>query len=322
MIVLVSLAVPSCIGPDPERESASVVVERALGSGGRGTGRVPKTDQELAAEAAAAAEQRREHEADMTRRRDESQALAKLSLISRKFVDVRELWASSRQAAARGEFETGDEADQRKRAFYARPFVLDLEDTPKGTGKTVTEAQLKRASEERTDRLRYDMDRHALLVRVASGFSGGKLQRIRLFDETTSTTYEGHNAFGVTATVDRMVGDSYVVDLRNLGAFVARENRIPIDEIREEWFAEVPMEPTLARDRIGKIKVLAVVTVDQELGSWAETLSGEPTIHVPLDTSIQVHVTTCWLEALVVYDAEDRTILQVVVDPTPRRSGT
>jgi hypothetical protein len=325
LLLLIISAGPACVGPDSPRESASSVVERSMGGGGTHAGRLQQPDPASAAQVAAsqaeAEERRRVHEEYMARRREEIWKLATLKLVTRKFADVRELWASSNAAATRGEFETSDEADQRRKAFYSKLFFLDLEDVPKGSGQTVTTARLKRASEARTSRLRYDLDRRALLVRVANGFTGNSIRRLVLFEETTSTKYEGHNAFGATATVDRMVGDSYVVDLRNLDAFVARGDRIPTDEIREEWFAEAPMEPTLVRDRIDKVKVLAVVTVDQETGSWVETLSGEPTFRTPLDTSIQVHITSCWLEALVVYDGEDGTVLHVVVDPTLRKSG-
>jgi len=321
-LLLVSFAGSSCVGPDPPHDSAATVVERALdGSGGRRAGGIQKSERESAADAAAAEERRRAHDESMGRRREEIRELAASVLRVGKFADVRELWASSNHAAARGEFETSDEADQRRKEFASRLFFLDLEDAPKGSGQTVAKARIKRATEDRTSRFRYAMDRRALLVRVAGGFTGGKLQRLALFDEITSTTYAGRNAFGVRATVDRMVGDSYVVDLRNLNAFVANRDRIPIDEIREDWFAEAPMEPALVRDRLNNVKLLAVVKVDLEFGSWIEPLCEGPTFQIPYDTSIQIHGTSCWLEALVVYDGEDRTILQVVVDPTPPRSG-
>jgi hypothetical protein len=328
-LLLIGLGSPSCVGPDPSHDSAASVVERALGGGGRShqiTGGVQKSGQpsaeEVPASQAEAEKEHREIEEYLSNRREQIRVLAGLMLTMGRLSDVRVMWELSRKAAAQGEFETSEVADQRRTEFYSQHFYLDISDAPKGSGKTVAMARLKRATEARTDRLRYDMDRRALLVRVASGFTGSKVQRLKLFDETTSTKYEGHNAFGASATVERMVGDSYVVDLRNLNAFVAGRNRMPIDEIREDWFAEVPMEPALVRDRIEKVKVLAVVMVDREFGSWQEQLSDEPTFRIPLETSIQVHITSCWLEALVVYDGEDRTILQVVVDPTLRSSGT
>jgi len=165
------------------------------------------------------------------------------------------------------------------------------------------------------------MDRRELLARVARLTSPQPPIRLFAQEDATSSQYVGSNAFGVSKTIDHVEGDYFVLDLVNLAAFVPRQNRARISEIDEDWFVGLPVPTEVIRDRIERIRLLAVGTIDGPNACRREFLEGEPTFSMPKDVDYTMHSMRFRLAGFAAYDPERAEVVGVAVPSDALPSG-
>jgi len=262
-----------------------------------------------------------EREAALVRRREEVTRAVADAVRTGVVDDLRTMWVHAFEASKQGEFETSSEADQRRREYFAALRSIDISELPRGRGPGVERGIRLRDAEPRTARLRYDMDRRELLARVARLTSPQPPIRLFAQEDATSSQYVGSNAFGVSKTIDHVEGDYFVLDLVNLAAFVPRQNRARISEIDEDWFVGLPVPTEVIRDRIERIRLLAVGTIDGPNACRREFLEGEPTFSMPKDVDYTMHSMRFRLAGFAAYDPERAEVVGVAVPSDALPSG-
>ena len=308
LIAVVAAFAAACASTDQDQPSAADVVESVF--------RPPPRD--APPSTALSPEER---EAALARRRDEVTRAASDAVRSPLVDDMRTMWVHASESSKQGEFETSAEADQRRREYFSTLRSIDISELPRGRGPGVERGIRLRDAEPRTARLRYDMDRRALFVRVARLTSPRPPIRLFAQEDATSSQYTGSNAFGVSKTIEHVEGDYFALDLVNLAAFVPRQNRARISEIDEDWFVELPVPPEAVRDRIERIRLLAVGTIDGPNACSREFLEGEPTFSMPKDVDYTIHSMRFRLAGFAAYDPERAEIVGVAVSADALPSG-